>query len=114
VLPEPATLFHDRDLFRCQGTAFVAEELGPVPDQRRFKVIVQSRATNRSLRLYREEGIDYLLVSSHVYARFGPDHPRGRAYARLFERCPLVMEWNPRAGQVQRPTIRLLEVPEGD
>ena len=97
-----------------RGTAFVAEALGPVPDQRRFKVVVESYATNRSLGQWREEGIEYLLVTSDGYGRVNPDHPRGRAYAQLFERCPLVMEWSRRAGVVEGPTIRLLKVPEGD
>ena len=97
-----------------RGTAFVAEALGPVPDQRRFKVIVESYATNRSLGQWREEGIEYLLVTSDGYGRVNPENPRGRAYTQLFERCPLVMEWSRRAGVVEGPTIRLLKVPEGD
>ena len=97
-----------------RGTAFVAEALGPVPDQRRFKVIVESYLTNRSLDAWRDEGIEYLLVTSDGYGRVSPEHPRGRAYARLFEACPLVMEWSRRAGVVEGPTIRLLKVPEAD
>ena len=96
------------------GTGFVAEVLGPVPDQRRFRVVVQGYAISRSLRVYREEGLEYLLVTSDLYERWGPDHPRTRAYARFFERCPLVMEWSRRAGAVEGPTIRLLRIPEGD
>ena len=97
-----------------RGTAFVAEALGPVPDQRRFKVVVESYVTNRSLGQWRDDGIEYLLVTSDGYGRVSPDGSRGRAYAHLFERCPVVMEWSPRPGVVHGPTIRLLKVPEGD
>ena len=60
---------------------------------------------------YREEGAQFLVVSSQIYDRYGPEHRLTLAYQKLFEICPLVKEFSPVEGELQGPTIRVLRVP---
>jgi 4-amino-4-deoxy-L-arabinose transferase-like glycosyltransferase len=94
------------------GTVFAVERHAPVPDRTRFKVLIESRLISRAVADYRREGVQYLVVSSMVYERFPPEHRQSRAYAKLFEICPLVQEFAPLPGRTSGPTIRILRVPE--
>jgi 4-amino-4-deoxy-L-arabinose transferase-like glycosyltransferase len=89
------------------------ERQTPVLDQARYRVQIESRVINQSVEHYREAGVRYLVVSSTVYERFGPEHRQTRAYQRLFETCRLVKEFAPEPGKTMGPTIRILEIPEG-
>jgi len=93
------------------GTQFVAERFTPVPDRNRFRVSQEARAIHKSVADYRSAGVDYLIVSSQIYDRYGPEHRVTRAYQRLFELCPTVKEFEPQEGKLQGPTIRVLRVP---
>lgn len=92
------------------GAVFAVERHAPVPDRRRFKVLIESRIVSRAVSEYRSEGVQYLIVSSMVYERFPPEHRQSRAYAKLFEICPLVEEFAPIEGKRAGPTIRILRV----
>lgn len=94
-------------------TTFVVERHTPVLDRGQFEIVEESRVINQSVEHLREAGVDYLIVSSTVYERFGPEHRQTRRYQRLFERCPLVKEFRPEPGRISGPTIRVLRVPEG-
>ena len=93
------------------GTHFVAERYTPVPDRERFRVSQEARAIHKSVADYRNEGVDYIIVSSQIYGRYGPEHRVSRAYQRLFDICPSVAEFEPVDGTLQGPTIRVLRVP---
>jgi hypothetical protein len=100
------------------GTHFVAERHTPVPDRERFRVSQEARAIRKSVADYRSEGVEYIIVSSQIYDRYGPEDRVTRAYQRLFELCPTVAEFEPVEGKLQGPTIRVLRIPpegsEGD
>jgi 4-amino-4-deoxy-L-arabinose transferase-like glycosyltransferase len=88
------------------------ERQTPVLDGERYRVHMESRVINQSVEHYREAGVQYLIVSSTVYERFGPEHRQTKAYQRLFETCRLVKEFAPEEGKTIGPTIRILEVPK--
>jgi hypothetical protein len=93
------------------GTRFAVERFTPVLDPKRYGIVQESRLVNRSLRSYRDEGVQYLVVSSMAYDRFGPEHNQTRGYQKLFALCPEVAEFPPIEGQLVGPTIRVLQVP---
>jgi hypothetical protein len=93
------------------GTHFVAERYTPVPDRERFRVSQEARAIRKSVADYRSDGVQYIIVSSQIYDRYGPEHRVTRAYQRLFELCPSVAQFEPVEGELQGPTIRVLRVP---
>lgn len=93
------------------GTRFAVERHAPVPDRKRFHVLQEARIIMKSVKSYRELGVQYLVVSSQVYDRFGPEHRVTEAYARLFQICPTVKEFEPVKDRVQGPTIRILKIP---
>jgi uncharacterized membrane protein len=95
------------------GTHFVVERHAPVPDRKKYKVMQEARIIRKALRSYRELGVEYVVVSSQVYERFGPEHRISKAYERVFGACPLVKEFEPVEGELQGPTIRVLKVPPG-
>jgi hypothetical protein len=92
-------------------TAFGVERQTPVLDKNRYRIQMESRVINLSVDHWREAGISYLIVSSTVYSRFGPEHRQTKAYRRLFEVCPLVKEFHPEPGKLTGPTIRILQIP---
>jgi hypothetical protein len=94
------------------GTRFAVEYFTPVLDRKRYGVIQESRLVNRSVRSYRDEGAQYLIVSSMAYDRFGPEHNQTRSYAKMFALCPKVAEFPPIEGQRVGPTIRILQCPD--
>jgi 4-amino-4-deoxy-L-arabinose transferase-like glycosyltransferase len=93
-------------------TSFGVERQTPVLDRSRYRVQMESRVINQSVEHYREAGVQYLIVSSTVYKRFGPEHRQTKAYERLFETCRVVKEFSPEPGKIMGPTIRILEVPK--
>ena len=93
-------------------TSFGVERQTPVLDRTRYRVSMESRVINQSVEHYHEAGVQYLIVSSTVYQRFGPEHRQTKAYKRLFETCRLVKEFVPEPGKIMGPTIRILEVPK--
>jgi 4-amino-4-deoxy-L-arabinose transferase-like glycosyltransferase len=93
------------------GTHFAVERFTPVLDTTRYSVVQEPRLVNRSLRSYRDDGVQYLIVSSMAYDRYGPEHNQTRSYQKLFALCPLVAEFPPIPGQRIGPTIRILKVP---
>ena len=93
------------------GTRFAVERFTPVLDRARYPVLQESRLVNRSVRSYRDDGVQYLIVSSMAYDRFGPEHNQTRSYQKLFALCPLVAEFPPLEGKTWGPTIRILRVP---
>jgi hypothetical protein len=93
------------------GTHFAVERFAPVPDRKRYTVTLQGRIQEKSLAEYRELGVDYLILSSMMYERFGPAHRITRGYDALFAACPLVKEFRPVEGRLAGPTIRLVSVP---
>jgi 4-amino-4-deoxy-L-arabinose transferase-like glycosyltransferase len=93
-------------------TSFGIERQTPVLDRGRYRVSMESRVINQSVEHYREAGVQYLIVSSTVYQRFGPEHRQSKAYLRLFETCRLVKEFAPEPGKIIGPTIRILAIPE--
>lgn len=95
------------------GTHFAVERHAPVPNRKKYKVMQESRIIRKALRSYRELGVEYVIVSSQVYERFGPEHRINKAYERLFKVCPLVKEFEPVEGELQGPTVRVLKVPPG-
>ena len=90
------------------GTHFALERYCPVLDRGRYKVTMESHVTRKPLDAYREEGVQYLIVTSFSYARYGPEHPQTRAYQAIFAACPLVREFSP--GEGPGPTMRVLEL----
>jgi hypothetical protein len=95
-----------------RDTSFGVERQTPVLDDERYRVTMESRVINQSVEHYREAGVQYLIVSSTVYQRFGAEHRQSRAYQRLFETCRLVKEFAPEPGKIIGPTIRILEIPK--
>jgi hypothetical protein len=94
------------------GTRFALERFTPVLDRSRYPVTQEARLITRSVRSYREEGVQYLVVSSLAYDRYGPQNNQTRSYQKLFAICPLVAEFAPIAGQRPGPAIRILRVPD--
>jgi 4-amino-4-deoxy-L-arabinose transferase-like glycosyltransferase len=92
-------------------TSFGVERQTPVLDRTRYRVQMESRVINQSVEHYREAGVQYLIVSSTVYQRFGPENRQTKAYERLFKTCRLVKEFAPEPGKIMGPTIRILEIP---
>jgi hypothetical protein len=95
------------------GTHFAVERHAPVPNRKKYEVVQEARIIRKALRDYRKLGVEYMVVSSQVYERFGPEHRISKAYERLFEACPLIKEFEPVEGELQGPTIRVLKVPPG-
>ena len=93
------------------GTHFAVERFTPVLDPRRYVIVQEPRLVNRSVRSYRDDGVQYLIVSSLAWARYGPEHNQTRGYEKLFTLCPRVAEFPPVAGRSVGPTIRILRVP---
>jgi hypothetical protein len=91
------------------GTHFAMERYCPVLDRGRYKVTLESHVTRKPLQAYRDEGVQYLIVTSFSYARYAAEHPQSRAYQRIFAECPLVREFSP--GEGPGPTMRVLELP---
>ena len=96
------------------NTHLALERQTPVLDRKRYRVTEESVLARRAVRDYREAGVEYLVVSSTVYERFGPNSQRARIYAKLFNICPLVKEFAPEEGRIYGPTIRILRVPPVD
>ena len=96
------------------GTHFGVERHTPVLDRERFDVTERKRVIDIGVDHLREAGVQYLIVTSTSYRRFGPEHRQTRNYERLFGRCPLVKEFEPEAGRLFGPTIRILEVPAAE
>ncbi|HSF17058.1 MAG TPA: glycosyltransferase family 39 protein [Vicinamibacteria bacterium] len=92
-------------------THLAVERQCPALDRGRHRVTIQSRIIDRSVADYREEGVEYLVVSSAQYDRFGPEHRQTRNYYKLFEICREVARFEPIEGRVIGPTIRILRVP---
>ncbi|MEE9263787.1 MAG: glycosyltransferase family 39 protein, partial [Vicinamibacteria bacterium] len=67
------------------GTHFAVERHAPVPDRKRFQVTQEARIIRRSVGDYREQGVQYFVVSSMVYERYGPEHRLSHAYQKLFQ-----------------------------
>jgi 4-amino-4-deoxy-L-arabinose transferase-like glycosyltransferase len=93
------------------GTRFAVEYFTPVLDPKRYGIVQESRLVNRSIRSYRDQGVQYLIVSSMAYDRFGPEHNQTKSYAKMFALCPKVAEFPPIEGQRVGPTIRILQCP---
>ena len=93
------------------GTHFALERHTPVLDRARYKVTQEARLITRSVKSYRDEGVQYLVVSSMTFDRFDPEHNQTRSYQKLFALCPVVQEFAPIPGQRHGPTIRVLRVP---
>jgi 4-amino-4-deoxy-L-arabinose transferase-like glycosyltransferase len=96
------------------GTHFAVERQTPVLDAKRYKITLQSRITDRAVNDYLAEGVEYLIVSSALYGRFGPEHRQTKNYQRLFRICPTVAEFPPVPGKLVGPTIRILRVGDTD
>jgi len=93
------------------GTKFAVERFTPVLDPKRYEIVQETRLVNRSLRSYRDEGVQYLIVSSMAYERYSPDHNQTKSYAKLFALCPVVATFEPVTNQRVGPTIKILRVP---
>jgi hypothetical protein len=93
------------------GTKFVTERHAAIPDRKRFQVVDEARVANRPLADYQREEVDYLIVSSMVYERFGPEHRITKAYRELFALCPTVKEFGPIGDTRAGPVIKILRVP---
>ena len=93
------------------GTHFALERHTPVLDRTRYKVTQEARLITRSVKSYRDEGVQYLVVSSMTFDRFDPDHNQTRSYQKLFALAPVVQEFAPIPGQRAGPTIRILRLP---
>jgi hypothetical protein len=97
------------------GTHLALELFTPVLDGARYKLTLEPKLINRSLQSYRDDGVQYLVVSSLAYDRFPADHNQTRSYQKIFALCPLVAEIPGIPGQRPGPTIRVLQVPaKGD
>ena len=96
-----------------EGTHFALERQTPVLDAERYRLTRESVLARRSVEDYRKAGVQYLVVSSTVYNRFGADSRRARAYEKLLNICPLVKEFAPVEERIMGPTIRILQVPSG-
>jgi hypothetical protein len=87
------------------------ERFTPVLDPKRYQIVQESRLVNRSVRSYRDEGVQYLIVSSMAYTRYAAEHNQTKSYAKLFAICPVVAEFSPIENQRVGPTIRILQIP---
>lgn len=96
------------------GTHFTVERHAPVLDKERYDITQRKRVIDIGVNHLREMGVDYLIVTSTSYRRFGPEHRQTQRYERLFGRCPLVKEFEPEPGRLFGPTIRILQVPAED
>ena len=96
------------------GTHFAVERHSPVLDRERFDVTERKRVIDIGVDHLRDAGVQYLIVTSTSYRRFGAEHRQTRNYERLFGRCPLVKEFEPESGRLFGPTIRILEVPAAE
>ena len=96
-----------------KDTHFGVERHTPVLDPERFRITQESILARTAVRDYRDAGVQYLIVSSTVYDRFGTDSQRARSYEKLFNICPLVREFAPEPGRIMGPTIRILQIPAG-
>lgn len=93
------------------GTHFAVERHTPVLDRARFKVTQEARVITRSVKSYRDEGVQYFIVSSMTFDRFDAEHNQTRSYQKLFALCPTIQEFAPIAGRRPGPTIRVLRLP---
>ena len=93
------------------NTHFAIERQTAAIDPKRFRVTIEARLITRAVANYRSEGVQYLVTSSALYARFGPEHRQTKAYEKLFAICPLVKELTAVDGRSIGPTIRILQVP---
>ena len=96
------------------GTHFAVERHTPVLDPDRYEITERKRAIDIGVAHHREAGVDYIIVSSTGYARFGKEHRQTKNYEKLFAICPLVREFKPEPGRIHGPTIRILQVPGAD
>jgi len=97
------------------GTHIALERFTPVLDGSRYNLTKETKLVDRSVQSYRDDGVQYLVVASLAYDRFGPEHNQTRSYQKLFALCPLVAEFPGIPGQRPGPTIRVLQVPaKGD
>ncbi len=97
------------------GTHIALERFTPVLDGSRYVLTRETKLVDRSVQSYRDDGVQYLVVASLAYDRFGPEHNQTRSYQKLFALCPLVAEFPGLPGQRPGPTIRVLQVPaKGD
>jgi len=97
------------------GTHVALERFTPVLDGTRYALTLEPKLINRSVQSYRDDGVQYLVVSSLAYDRFPAEHNQTRSYQKLFALCPLVAEFPGLPGQRPGPTIRVLQVPaKGD
>ena len=93
------------------GTHFGVERATVVLDPHRFQISMESRIINRAVRDYQAEKVEYLIVSSIVYQRYGSEHRQTQNYQKLFNICPQVAEFEPEEGKLIGPTLRILRVP---
>ena len=93
------------------GTHFAVERSTVVLNDDRYQITNEARIINRAVRDYRAERVEYLIVSSIQYRRFGPDHRQTQNYQKLFNICPQVAEFKPEEGKLVGPTLRILRVP---
>jgi len=93
------------------GTKFAVERFTPVLDPKRYQVVQESRLVNRSVRSYRDEGVQYLIISSMAYTRYAAEHNQTKSYVKLFALCPVVATFDPIPNQLVGPTIKILRVP---
>ena len=93
------------------GTKFAVERFTPVLDPKRYQVVQESRLVNRSVRSYRDEGVQYLIISSMAYTRYAAEHNQTRSYVKLMTICPTVATFDPIPNQRVGPTIKILRVP---
>jgi hypothetical protein len=96
------------------GTHIALERFTPVLDPARYRITLEPRLVNRSVQSYRDDGVQFLVVSSLAYDRFGPEHNQTRGYQKIFALCPTVAEFPGIPGQRPGPTIRILQVPRAD
>ena len=96
------------------GTHFAIERHTPVLDRKRYKFTENKRVIDIGVAHHREAGVEYLIVSSTSYRRFGPEHRQTKNYQKLFAICPLVREFKPESGRIYGPTIRVLQVPAAE
>jgi len=95
------------------GTHFALERHTPVLDRARYKITQEARLITRSVKSYRDQGVEYLVVSSMTFDRFDAQHNQTRSYQKLFALCPVVQEFAPIPERRPGPTIRILRVPSG-
>ena len=94
------------------GTHFAVERHTPVLDPERYKITMEARIINRSVKDYRSDGVQYLIVTDIIYKRYGPEHRQTKNYQKLFKICALVKEFQPVDGKLEGPVIRILRVPK--